>query len=93
MTEPNKGLDGYRYWCETCHNFVADNNHRCEQWTSLFYLPPDAVKAISAEILQEAAERAIQWLAKIELPDPVNPVWIQLRARQVAELYAAIKGE
>jgi hypothetical protein len=46
--EEEKRLKGYRFWCSEGCGFV-DRWHRCEQWTHITYIPPEAVEAIKAE--------------------------------------------
>ena len=41
----DKHFEGYMFWCSEGCGFV-NQNHRCEQWSSLTHIPPKAVEAI-----------------------------------------------
>ena len=45
--ERKKRLEGYLFWCSEGCGFVEEN-HRCEQWSNITYVPPDLVEAIKA---------------------------------------------
>jgi hypothetical protein len=52
-----------RYFCEErfCNSFV-DKNQRCEQWSNAVRIPAGAIKAIRAEALKDAADRAVKFV-------------------------------
>jgi hypothetical protein len=44
-----------KYWCSEGCGFVGEN-HRCEQWSNLTFIPPDALQRIRDEAVKESAE-------------------------------------
>lgn len=68
--ELDERLKGFLFWCSEGCGFV-DRNHRCEQWTHITYIPPEAVKAIERRASPEG------WISvKERPPDYAVPVLV-----------------